>query len=238
MAAVGEAVCFAINAVSFAAVLGALVLVHTRAEGGAAADRESWREQISGGLRFARSNRIVRVLLTLVVVTSIFGMPYTILMPVFARDVLDVGSRGLGFLMGASGLGAMIGALYVAGRRSVRRSGPLVAAAQGTFGAALVAFAWSPRFAVSLPVLVVVGGAMIAQLSTSNALLQLEAPGNMRGRIVSLYMMSFIGMAPIGSLLSGWLAREVGAPLTVAVGGSVCLVSAVLLALWLWLRRR
>jgi MFS family permease len=232
VAALGEAPCFLVNAVSFGAVIAAIAAIRARGEAAPSRREESWLAGIRDGLAFARRTTLVRVLLGLVVVSSIFGMPYTILMPVFARDVLDVGSRGLGFLMGAAGLGAMIGALYVAGRKSVRRSGPVVAWSIGIFGSALIAFSLSRSFAVAIPFLVVVGGAMITQLSTSNALLQLNAPEEMRGRVVSLYMLCFIGMAPIGSLLSGAMARWIGAPLTVGVGGAVC----VLAGAWLGLR--
>lgn len=230
VAAVGEAVCFLANAISFGAVLAAIAAIRAPGRASGERDKESWIEGIRGGLAFARRTVLVRVLLALVVVSSIFGMPYTILMPVFARDVLGVGSQGLGFLMGAAGLGAVIGALYVAGRKSVKGSGPVVAAAVAVFGAGLIAFSLTRAYPLSIAFLVVVGAAMITQLSTSNALLQLNAPDNMRGRVVSLYMLAFIGMAPIGSLLSGALARWIGAPLTVAVGGAVCLLAGLWLA--------
>lgn len=225
VAAAGEAVCFLVNAVSFTAILFAIATIRTGGRAGGSADR-SWATGIRDGLAYAWRTPRIRILLQLVIVSSIFGMPYAILMPVFARDILQIGSAGLGFLMGASGLGSMVGALYVAGRKSVERSGPVVAGAIGIFGAGLVAFSISRTVWISLPCLVAVGAAMIAQMATSNALIQLSAPAELRGRVVSLYMMSFIGMAPVGSLLAGWLARSIGTASTVTLGGAVCVVNA------------
>jgi MFS family permease len=164
--------------------------------------------------------------LALVSISSVFGLPYSILLPVFARDVLGVGARGLGFLTGATGLGATVGALYLAGR-GTRGRGVLVAVAMALLGASLVAFALSRAFALSLLLLVLVGAAMIVQMATSNTLLQLLAPEELRGRIVSFYMLAFLGTAPVGSLLAGTLAHALGTPAAVAIGGAVCLAAAL-----------
>jgi MFS family permease len=157
-------------------------------------------------------------------------MPYQVLLPVFARDVLGAGSRGLGLLMGAAGLGAVGGALYLAARRTHRRSAPLVAIALAAFGGALVAFAFSRTLALSFACMVVVGAALIVQMATSNTLLQLSAPEHMRGRVISLYLLSFATAAPIGALAAGWIARRVGAPWTVAGGGALCVLAAIAFA--------
>jgi len=152
--------------------------------------------------------------------------------------VLGGGSRELGFLVGASGVGSIVGALYLAGRRSAARTGRLIAAAMATFGLAIVAFAFSRTHAVALALLVVVGAAMIVQMATSNTYLQMTAPPELRGRIVSLYTLCFIGMAPFGSLLSGLLARQIGVRGAVAVGGAVCLSAALIFAVRLRSLRR
>jgi MFS family permease len=160
-------------------------------------------------------------------VTSVFGLPYSILLPVFARDILQVGSSGLGFMTGATGLGAMLGALYLAGRETTRRRGNLVAAAMAVLGAALIAFSASRQFWLSMALLVVIGAAMITQMASSNTLLQLLAPAGLRGRVVSFFMLAFMGTAPLGSLLAGLLARWLGTPAAVLIGGVVCLVAAL-----------
>jgi MFS family permease len=182
------------------------------------------------GIAYAVGSRRVRVLLALVIVAALFGMPYQVLLPVFARDVLGAGSSGLGLLMGAAGLGAVGGALYLAARRTHRRSAPVVAAALAAFGGGLVAFAFSRTMALSVACMVVVGAALIVQMATSNTLLQLSAPGDLRGRVISLYLLAFATAAPIGALAAGWIARRVGAPWTVAGGGAVCLLAAAAFA--------
>jgi MFS family permease len=226
VAVLGESACFLINTVSFGAILAAIATIRTAGDAQGGTDG-GWMGGIRDGLSYARRTPRIRILLQLVVVSSVFGMPYAILMPVFARDILDIGSEGLGFLMGASGLGSMIGALYIAGRKSVKRSGPVVAWAIGAFGAGLVAFSVSRSVWISLPCLVLVGAAMIAQMATSNALIQLSAPPALRGRVVSLYMLCFIGMAPLGSLLAGWCTRWIGTAATVGIGGGICLANAL-----------
>lgn len=231
LASAGEAACFAANTASFGAVLLGLFAIRTRSDR-AAHGEESWTDGIRRGLDYARRSRRVRVLLTLVIVSGLFGLPYNVLLPVFARDVLRVGESGLGFLMGASGLGAVIGALYLAGRTSHRRSGPVVATAIAMFGLGLIGLGLSRSFALSLVCLTVVGGAMIVQMATSNTLLQLTAPPEMRGRVVSLYLMAFSGSAPFGALLGGAMARAIGAPRTVLAGGAVCVAAAI----WLFVR--
>jgi MFS family permease len=187
----------------------------------------SWIDEMREGVRWVRGNSKARVFLTLVMVTSVFGLPYTILLPVFARDILDVGSRGLGFLTGATGLGAVIGALYLAARESSRSRGGLISAAMGLLGASLVAFSLSRSFPLSMALLVLTGAAMITQLATSNTLLQLLAPAELRGRVVGFFMLAFMGMAPLGSLLAGLAARSVGTPAAVLTGGVVCLATGV-----------
>jgi len=231
LAAAGEAACFAANAASFGAVLLGLFALRTRPDRSAHGE-ESWTAGIRRGLAYARGSRRVRVLLALVIVSGLFGLPYNVLLPVFARDVLKVGESGLGFLMGASGLGAVIGALYLAGRTSHRRSGPVVATAIALFGLGLIGLGLSRSFALSLACLTVVGFAMIVQMATSNTLLQLNAPPEMRGRVVSLYLMAFAGSAPFGALFGGALARAIGAPAAVIAGGTVCLAAAI----WLFTR--
>ena len=226
LAAHGEASVFLINGLTYLAVL--ISLARMRQKPVPANQRtSSWIGEIREGIGWVRGNSKARVFLTLVMITSVFGLPYTILLPVFARDILDVGSRGLGFMTGATGLGAVIGALYLARREATRRSGGLIAAAMCLLGASLIGFSFSRSFALSMGLLVLTGAAMIAQLASSNTLLQLLAPAEMRGRVVGFFMLAFMGMAPLGSLLAGIVARSAGTPTAVLIGGGVCLVTAV-----------
>jgi MFS family permease len=230
LAEFGETACFLANAVSYLAVLIGLALIRVRAAEGTAG-ATSWLEGIREGIAFAWGARRVRTILALVAVSSIFGMSYSVLMPAIARDVLGGSQRTFGYLMGAAGAGAVVGAIAIAGRRSTKRSGGIVAFAMILFGAGLVAFSFSRRFWISASILVVIGAAMIVQMATSNAFLQLAAPPALRGRVVSLYALMFLGMAPIGSLLSGSVAKLWGTPLAIRLGGSVCLIAALSFAL-------
>jgi MFS family permease len=226
LAGLGETACFLLNAVSYLAVLASLVLIRV----GAAARNEgetSWIEGIREGIAYAWRTPRVRTILLLVAVSSVFGMSYSVLMPAIARDVLGGGQRTLGFLMGSAGAGAVVGALSIARRRSTRHSRGIVLGAMILFGVSLVAFSFSRRFWISATILVVTGAAMIVQMATSNAFLQLVAPQALRGRVVSLYALMFLGMAPFGSLLSGSLAKLWGTPMAVRLGGAVCLAAAL-----------
>jgi MFS family permease len=229
LAYLGETACFLVNAASFLAVLAGLALIRV----GTAArppDESSWLGGIREGILYASRTPGVRTILVLVAVSSVFGMPYSILMPAIARDVLGGNQRTLGFLMGAAGAGAVLGALAIAGRRSAGRSGIVVAVSMTAFGASLIAFSLSRSFWLSAAILHVIGAAMIVQMATSNAFLQLLAPPALRGRVVSLYTLMFLGMAPFGSLLSGILARLWGTPVAVGLGGAVCLAAALAFA--------
>lgn len=228
----GEAPIFFLNALSYVAVLLTLALMRT--DPPRASVSRSWFGEIPQGVMHAMAQRPMRHVLLLVVVTSVFAMPYSILLPVFARDILDIGSRGLGAMMAAAGAGAMGGALFLAGRREGLRSGRTAAGAMTVLGAALVAFALSRNTLASLALLLAIGAALIVQLGASNTMLQLLSPPALRGRIISLYMLSFMGMAPLGALLAGVLARAVGSRATVGLGGGVCFSAA----LWFAARTR
>lgn len=222
--ALGEAPLFLINGVSFVAVLIAIVMM--RAPHSPPASRQSWTAEVAAGIRFAAGAPQVRSILLLVVVTSVCGSSYSVLLPVFARDILGVGASGLGYLMGAAGIGATAGALLLAARAGRLRAGRTVAIAMLALGLGLVGFAVARSFAAALVFQFVVGMSMLVQMATSNTALQLLAPPELRGRIISLYMLAFLGTAPLGSLVVGALAAGVGAPATVAGGGAACLVAA------------
>jgi MFS family permease len=229
VAAVGEGWCFAANAVSFLAVIVGLVLVAVPAH---VPDRRtvSTMAQIAEGFRFAWDNVPIRVLLFLLGIVSLTGMPYMVLMPVFADRILHGGARSLGLLMAASGCGALGGAVLLASRRDIRGLGLWIALAAAGFGASLILFSLSRTLWLSIGLLVPAGFTMIVQMASSNTLVQSMVPDKLRGRVMSVYSMMFLGMAPFGSLLAGALAQHVGAPTTVAAGGVVCMAAAALFA--------
>jgi MFS family permease len=161
---------------------------------------------------------------------SLLAMPYSVLMPIFADRILNGGPGGLGMLMGASGLGALGGALALAARRGVAGLARAVAASAAGFGALLVAFAWSGSFVVSLVLMLPVGFCMIVAMAASNTLIQSMVAEEFRGRVMSVYSMMFMGMAPLGALAAGTLAGLIGAPATVAAGGTASVLGALAFA--------
>jgi MFS family permease len=164
---------------------------------------------------------------------SLVAMPYTVLMPVFADKVLHGGARGLGILMGATGVGALIGALTLATRAGVTGLGRWIALSCGGFGVSLVLFSFSRNFWLSATLLLPVGFCMMLQMSSSNTLIQAMVPDHLRGRVMAMYTMMFMGMAPFGSLFAGALADKLGAPFTVSIGAVACIGAAALFFLHL-----
>jgi MFS family permease len=226
VASIGEGWCFFANAVSYIAVIAGLMMMQVNAPRRPAI--LSPVRHIIEGFQFARTTRPIRALLLLLGLVSLVGMPYTVLMPLFADRILHGGARGLGILMGATGIGALLGALTLASRTGVTGLGRWVAFSCGGFGAFLVLFAYSRFFWLSTALLVPVGFCMMLEMSSSNTLIQAMVPDELRGRVMALYSMMFMGMAPFGALLGGALADRLGAPLTVAVGAIACIGAAVL----------
>jgi MFS family permease len=225
VAAIGEGWCFLANGVSYLAVIAGLFMMHIQSRP-AREGRGSVMVELLEGVRFARNAMPVRVLLILLALVSVIGMPYTILMPIFADRILQGGARGLGLLMGATGIGAVLGALTVAARTGVKGLGRLVGWACTGFGVSLVLFASSRWFWVSFILLIPVGYCQMVQMACSNTLIQTMVPDHLRGRVMALYSMMFMGMAPFGALGAGAAARPLGAPLTVGIGGLTCLAGA------------
>ena len=225
VAAVGEGWCFFGNAVSYIAVLGGLMMMRitpvVRAPAG------SPIANIAEGFGYVIRTKPVLALLLLLGLVSLMGMPYSVLMPIFAEEILHGDSSTLGFLMGASGSGALAAALVLASRKHVFGLGRWVMLACGGFGISLILFSFSRSFWLSALLLVPVGFAMMTQMSSSNTLIQAMIPDELRGRVMAVYSMMFMGMAPLGSLLAGTLAGIIGAPETVALGGVICVIAAV-----------
>ncbi len=226
VAAVGEGWCFLLNGVSFIAVIVGLILMNVgnRPPGEHRGSRVS---AIIEGFHFVLRTRPIRDLLILLGLMSVMGMPYTVLMPIFADEIFNGGAKGLGLLMGSSGIGALAGALLLAGRQNVRGLGKWVMLSCGGFGVSLVLFALSRNFWISTLLLLPVGFTMMVQMASSNTLIQSMVPDQLRGRVMAVYSMMFMGMSPVGALLAGLLAHRLGAPLTVAAGGVVCVAGAL-----------
>jgi MFS family permease len=230
VAVIGEGWCFFLNGISYLAVMAGLLMMHPkpmppRRGGGTPLGR------IVEGFQFVARTAPIRALLVLLGLVSLAGMPYAVLMPIFADQVLHAGARGLGLLMGASGLGALLGALTLAARQQVRGLGRWVAWGTAAFGISLIAFSMSRHFWLSVALLVPVGFAMIVETAASNTLIQAMVPDELRGRVMAVYSMMFMGMAPFGALLSGVLAGRLGAPGAVAAGGVACIAAAIVFAL-------
>jgi MFS family permease len=168
----------------------------------------------------------VRNILLLLALVSFVGMPYTVLMPIFASRVLGGGAHTLGFLMGASGLGALGSAAWLASRKTVRGLLRVIPTMAALFGVGIIAFGFSRWLPLSLALLLVTGFGMMQQMAASNTILQTIMEEDKRGRVMSYYAMAFQGTMPFGSLLAGWMAERIGAPATLALGGGLCLVGA------------
>src|SRR5436190_755530 len=227
VASIGEGWCFFCNGVSYIAVIAGLLMMtvdvpsRTPHEASAIAD-------ILEGFRFVGSSAPVRALMLLLGLVSLTGMPYAVLMPVFADRILHSGASGLGILMGASGFGAFLGAVSLAVRHGWRGLGSWVAYASAGFGLSLIAFSYSRWFWLSALLLLPIGFSMMIEMAASNTLLQVMVPDHLRGRVMAVYSMMFMGMAPFGALLAGGLAGRWGAPKTVAAGGAICAVGSII----------
>ncbi len=225
VARIGEGWCFAANAISYVAVIIGLFMM--RVQCAPRSESSSPLEDIIEGFQWVNSTKIIRALLMLLGLISLVGMPYTVLMPVFADRILHGGARGLGILMGATGVGALFGALTLASKTGVKGLGRWVAMSCGGFGISLILFSYSRYFWLSAVLLFPAGYSMMLQMACSNTLIQTMVPDQLRGRVMAVYSMMFMGMAPFGALLGGALADRMGAPLTVAVGGVACVLGAI-----------
>ncbi|MFL5578424.1 MAG: MFS transporter [Gemmatimonadaceae bacterium] len=230
IAAVGEGWCFALDALSYVAVIASLLAMRVPREERRRAETRVV-EELRQGFAYVAGFPPVRTVLLLLAIVSTMGMPYTVLMPAIARTVLHGGPSTLGLLMTASGLGALGGALYLASRESVLGLGRVMVAATATFGAALVAFALSHTLRLSLAVLPLVGAGFMVQMASANTIIQTVVEERLRGRVMAFYTMAFLGTAPIGSLIAGVAADRIGAPATILLGGVACLAAAAWFAL-------
>ncbi len=230
VAKIGEGWCFFANAVSYIAVIIGLLLM--KVESPLRSAMASPLEHMLEGFRFVNDTKPIRALLLLLGLVSLVGMPYVVLMPIFADKILHGGAQGLGILMGATGVGALLGALTLAFREGVKGLGRWVAVCCAGFGLSLTVFSLSHNFWISVILLLPVGYTMMLQMACSNTLIQVMVPDALRGRVMAVYSMMFMGMAPIGALLGGAIADRLGAPITVGIGG----VASIFGAGWFWMQ--
>jgi MFS family permease len=229
VAAVGEGWCFLLNGISYLAVIAGLLMMDVPPRPRARGGRSVLRDTIEG-FRFVIGTAPVLALLLLLGTVSLAGMPYAVLMPIFADKILHGGPRGLGLLMGATGVGALGGALSLAMRSGVSGLGRWVATSASAFGVWLILFSLSRVFWLSALLLVPLGASMMVEMASSNTLIQAMVPDALRGRVMAVYSIMFMGMAPIGALMAGSVAERLGAPNTVAIGGLICVAASTVFA--------
>ena len=224
-----EAACFALNALSFVAVIIALRLIRWPAHV-AATMAAGWWSSWKEGARYAASMPAVRALLLLVAALAWTITPYTSLMPIFAKDIYGGGPHTLGWLLSAAGAGALLSTGYLASRPTVRGLAGVIARAAGVAGVATAAFAYVRIYPLALGFLFLAGGALILAAAGSNTILQTIVEDRLRGRVAAFYTLSFLGIAPLGNLAAGALAGAIGAPWTFVVNGALALLAAG----WFW----
>jgi MFS family permease len=229
IATLGEGMCFLLNGLSFIAVIFALLAMKITPK-----KREAQSSKVFQGLKegfsYAFGFAPIRSVLLLLGLVSLMGMPFTVLMPIFAEKILHGGPQALGFLSGATGVGAIAGSIYLASRKSVLGLGRIIVISSNLFGIGLIGFSLSRLFWLSLLMMLLTGFGMMVEMASSNTVLQTIVEEDKRGRIMGFYTMAFMGMVPFGSLLAGTLANNIGAPNTVMIGGVACILGSVLFA--------
>ncbi|HEY9806362.1 MAG TPA: MFS transporter [Candidatus Obscuribacterales bacterium] len=231
IAAVGTGACFLIDGISYIAVIAGLLAMRLPARSVKLnVNQEPIWHKLTEGFAYAFGFAPIRSLLLLIGLVSFMGMPYTVLAPIFASEILHGGPETLGFLMAASGLGALLGAIYLSSRQTVLGLGKIIATAPAVFGLALIVFALSHVLWLSLLAMLFLGASLILQATSSNTILQTIVDEDKRGRVMSFYTVAFISMVTFGNLAAGGLASKIGASNTLVIGGVFCIVGAVLFA--------
>jgi MFS family permease len=227
IAATSEGWCFLIDGVSYVAVIVALLRMRIVRQMSSPPTRQGALQQFTEGFTYAFGFRPIRSIILLLAIVSLVGVPYAVLMPVFATTVFHGGPHTLGILMTSSGCGALLGALWLAGRRSVLGLGRVIPMASAVFGVGLITFSSSHVLWLAMPCLVVAGFGFMVQMASSNIVIQTIVDDEKRGRVMSFYMMAFLGTAPFGSLIAGWLSSRIGAEYTLLAGGACCILGAL-----------
>jgi len=221
VSSIGMSGCFYINGLSFFAVIAALLWIkHVHVQ---PVRNNSALKDLEEGLRFIRRNKLILILVSMVAVSSLFGISYAILMPVFAQHVLHVGLKGLGLLMSSSGIGALVAGLVLARLGNFKYKGKLLILSSIAFSIALILFSMSKTYTASLVTLFFVGGFSVMAISLVNTILQTIVEHEYRGRIMSVFMFTFAGIMPFGNLIAGSLSQVIGVSLTIMISGIICL---------------
>jgi MFS family permease len=228
IAGMGVGACFYLNALSYVPLL--FVIWRVRFPLRESREANALGAEMAEGFRYVWGHRSLLVLILLVAIVSMFGLPYLVMMPSFARDVLKVGATGLGYLVAAAGLGALLGGIHLAMFKPHWRRGPLVLGAAVVFFTAILLFCFSRQPVISALLLAVVGGALVSSVATINSLIQTLVPDSIRGRILSMHTMAFLGFTPLGSLLVGAVAERWGAPIALALSSGVALLLTIITA--------
>lgn len=229
IASTGEGICFLLNGLSYLVVIMCLLNMKVIPRKTNKQNTHVLKE-LKEGFSYTFGFAPIKYIILLLGLVSLVGMPYAVLMPVFAKEILHGGSHTFGFLMGSSGLGALIGAIYLASRKSVLGLGRIIPLSAGIFGFGLIVFSLSRLFSLSLLLMIITGLGMMLQMASSNTILQTIVDDDKRGRVMSFYTMAFMGTVPFGSLLAGGLASILGAPNTLIIGGALCILGALIFA--------
>ena len=234
---IGAGWCFFLNGLSFFAVILALMAMRIQPQE-RKPSTESPLQSLLQGFRFAMKDRPIRSALLLLSLLSLLGLQYSVFMPIFANDILHAGARGLGLLMSAAGVGAVLGALQFAARTTYKGLAKWIAAMSVICACGLIVFSQSHVFWLSAAVLFVVGFAATSQMAATNTTVQNRVPDELRGRVMAVYATMFMGVQPLGALLAGGIAKRIGAPSTLAIFGSMCLIGSLVFAAWVVMRLR
>jgi MFS family permease len=226
IAAVGEGWCFALDGISYIAVIVGLLRMRIAPVPPRSTEQRRAVAEFVEGFRYAFGFGPIRSVIALLAVVSLVAVPYSVLMPVFATTVFHGGPHTLGLLMTSSGCGALFAALWLAGRRSVVGLGRVIPIAAAVFGAGLIAFSLAPVLWLAMPCLFLAGFGFMVQMASSNTIIQTIVDDEKRGRVMSFYMMAFLGTAPFGSLIAGSMSEQIGPARTLQVGGFCCLLGA------------
>ena len=225
LATTNEGVCFLLNAISYVFVVISLLLMHVQKKE-VIRKAGNMFDEMKEGFNYVFGFAPIKHLLILLGVVSFMGSSYQLLMPVFAKEILHGTSSTFGFLMGAAGLGALAGALFLASRETVLKLGRIIPAAAAIFGIGLIALSMTKYFPVSLLLMIIIGLGLMLHTAASNTILQTITDDDKRGRVMSFYSLAIMGTAPFGSLLAGSLAKIVGTPFTILIGGISCIIAA------------
>jgi MFS family permease len=227
LATVGEGLCFLINAISFIFVIFSLLMMKVSPRNIKKKESHMFKD-LKEGLNYTFGYAPIKHLLLLLALINLMGASYQVLMPVFAKEILHGGSDTFGFLMGAAGLGALLGAGYLASRETVLRLGKIIPAASGLFGAGLIIMSFLRNTPLTLILMVFIGLGLMLHTASSNTILQTITEDDKRGRVMSFYTMAIMGTTPFGSLLSGFLAKTIGTPITIFISGISCMAGALI----------